>query len=433
MLQRQAGTPQLSWADRAILSALARLLPSGHLRRLRLIISPRTLLRWHADLVRQRWAYPRRTPGRPRRAQAIRALVLEMARDNPAWGYRRIHGDLTGLGRKVALSTVWQILKDTGIDPAPRRTGQTWRAFLAGQAKTILAADFFHVDTVFLQRLYVLFFIEHGTRRVHLADITVHPTGTWVTQQARNLLMNLEGRTGSLKFLIRDWDTKFTAAFDALFTAIGVRIVKEGPPLDPLLGEVGGRVVGPGRVELAAAMGAAPVAMGLVLGQDRPQMPLAEDQSRLARAGNSATSCRCTAWAPGDLQRLEDPADRRCANPVADLEQLTLDSLKSPAVVLGGEPLDERGDLRADWRPSHPVRIGPLAGDQLAVPAQDGAGGDQPVRSQASRQEPDQRGHHRSVGPVQPGPRMGPAQHSDLMPQGVLPRAQRGPSVRRQG
>ena len=226
VLQRQAGTPKLSWADRAILSALARLLPSGHLRQLHLIISPRTLLRWHAALVRRRWAYPRRTPGRPRTAQAIRALVLEKARDNPAWGYRRIHGELTGLGHKVAPSTVWQILKDAGIDPAPRRAGQTWRAFLAGQAKTILAADFFHVDTVFLRRLHVLFFIEHGTRRVHLAGITAHPTGAWVTQQARNLPMNIESRTGSLKFLIRDRDTKFTAAFDAVFTAIGVRIVK---------------------------------------------------------------------------------------------------------------------------------------------------------------------------------------------------------------
>jgi putative transposase len=121
---------------------------------------------------------------------------------------------------------VWQILKDAGIDPASRRAGQTWRAFLAGQATTILAADFFHVDTVFLRRLYVLFFIEHGTRRVHLAGITAHPTGAWVTQQARNLLMNIEGRADGLKFLIRDRDTKFTAGFDAVFTAIGMRIIK---------------------------------------------------------------------------------------------------------------------------------------------------------------------------------------------------------------
>ncbi len=165
VLQRQVKTPRLSWADRAVLAALARLLPGGALRQLRLIISPRTLLRWHADLVRRQWAYPRRTPGRPRTAQAVRALVLEMAHDNPGWGYRRIHGELIGLGYKLAPSTVWQILKDAGIDPAPRRSGQTWRAFLAGQAETILAADFFHVDTVFLRRLRaVLHRARHSAR-----------------------------------------------------------------------------------------------------------------------------------------------------------------------------------------------------------------------------------------------------------------------------
>jgi len=226
VLQRQVKTPQLSWADRAVLAALARLLPGSQLRQLRLIISPRTLLRWHASLVRRHWAYPRRAPGRPRTASAIRALVLEMARENPTWGYRRIQGELTGLGYKTAPSTVWRILKDAGIDPAPKRSGQTWRAFLDAQARTILAADFFHVDTVFLRRLYVLFFIEHGTRRVHLAGITAHPTGEWVTQQARNLLMSLGDRADGLKFLIRDRDAKFTAAFDAVLTAVGVRIIK---------------------------------------------------------------------------------------------------------------------------------------------------------------------------------------------------------------
>jgi transposase len=226
VLQRHVKAPRLSWADRAVLAALARLLPSSQLRQLRLIISPRTLLRWHADLARRHWAYPRRSPGRPRTAPSVRALVLEMARDNPGWGCRRIHGELTGLGYVLAPSTVWQILKDAGIDPAPRRSGQTWRAFLAGQAKTILAADFFHVDTVLLRRLYVLFFIEHGTRRVHLAGISAHPTGEWVTQQARNLLMNLEDHADILKFVIRDSDTKFTAAFDAVFIAIGARIIR---------------------------------------------------------------------------------------------------------------------------------------------------------------------------------------------------------------
>ena len=143
-----------------------------------------------------------------------------------AGGYRRIHGELAGLGCKLAPSTVWQILKDAGIDPAPTRSGQAWRAFLEAQAATILATDFFHVDTVFLRRLYVLFFIEHGTRRVHLAGITSHPTGEWVAQQARNLLMNLEGHADGFKFLIRDRDAKFTTAFDAVFAAVGVRIIK---------------------------------------------------------------------------------------------------------------------------------------------------------------------------------------------------------------
>jgi putative transposase len=159
VLQRQVKAPRLSWADRAVLAALARLLPGRQLRQLRLIVSPRTLLRWHASLVRRKWTHPRRAPRRPRTASAIRELVLEMARDNPGWGYRRIHGELASLGYKVAASTVWQILKEAGVGPAPTRSGQSWRAFLDAQAKTILAADFFHVDTVLLRRLYVLFVI----------------------------------------------------------------------------------------------------------------------------------------------------------------------------------------------------------------------------------------------------------------------------------
>jgi putative transposase len=152
VLQRQVKTPGLSWADRAVLAAVARLLPGSQLRRMRLIVSPRTLLRWHAGLVRRRWACPRRAPGRPRTAPAVRALVLEMARDSPGWGYRRIHGELAGLGYKLAPSTVWQVLKDAGVDPAPTRSGQAWRAFLEAQAKTILAAGFVHAGTVFLRR-----------------------------------------------------------------------------------------------------------------------------------------------------------------------------------------------------------------------------------------------------------------------------------------
>ena len=248
VLRRQVKTPRLSWADRAILAALARLLPRSQLRQLQLLVSPRTLLRWHASLVRRHWAYPHRAPGRPRTAPAARALVLEMAHDNPGWGYRRIHGELTGLGYQLAPSTVWQILKDADIDPASARSGQTWRAFLEAQAKTILAVDFVHVDTVFLRRLYVLFFIEHGTRRVHLAGITDHPTGEWVTQQARNLLMNLEDHADGLRFLIRDRDTKFTAAFGAVFAAAGVRIIK-APIRAPRANAIAERWVGSARRE----------------------------------------------------------------------------------------------------------------------------------------------------------------------------------------
>jgi putative transposase len=171
-----------------VLSALSRLLPAP-LRQLRLV-SPRTLLRWHAQLVARHWTYPHRRPGRPATTPPIRALVLRMARENPRWGYRRIQGELVGLGHPVAPSTVWKILKDAGLDPAPRRSGPAWRQFLSTQAHAILAVDFAHVDTVFLRRLYVLVAVEHDRRRVHIAGITAHPTGVWVTQQARNLLMD---------------------------------------------------------------------------------------------------------------------------------------------------------------------------------------------------------------------------------------------------
>jgi putative transposase len=156
----------------------------------------------------------------------IRRLALEMARDNPTWGYRRICGELAGLGYKIAPSTIWEILKAAGTGPAPQRAAASWKQFLSAQANSIAAVDFFHVDTVFLRRLYVLFVIEHHNRRVHLARITAHPTAAWTVQQARNVLMDLGERTGGLKFLIRDRDAKYTGAFDAVFTAISMRIIK---------------------------------------------------------------------------------------------------------------------------------------------------------------------------------------------------------------
>jgi len=176
VLRRTNARPALTWRDRAVLSALGRLLPAP-LRQLRLV-SPRTLLRWHAQLVARRWTYPRRRPGRPPLPPPIRALVLRMARENPRWGYRRIQGELVGLGHTVVASTVWSILKSAGFDPAPRRSGPTWRQFLSAQAHAILAIDFAHVDTVFLRRLYILLVIEHDRRHVHLAGITAIPPGT---------------------------------------------------------------------------------------------------------------------------------------------------------------------------------------------------------------------------------------------------------------
>src|SRR6478736_5275592 len=170
VLRRTNPRPKMSWLDRALLSALSRLLPAP-LRQVRLV-SPRTLLRWHHQLVARRWTYPHRSPGRPPTPPPIRALVLRMARENPRWGYRRIQGELIGIGHPVAASTVWRILKDAGLDPAPRRSGPTWRQFLSAQTHTILAVDFAHVDTVFLRRLYILVVIEHDCRRVHIAGIT---------------------------------------------------------------------------------------------------------------------------------------------------------------------------------------------------------------------------------------------------------------------
>jgi putative transposase len=220
---RTAKPPTASWTERALVTALVRLLPKQ--RRLGLLITPRTLLRWHRALITRTWTQPP-VPGRPSKTAGLRALILKMARENDGWGYRRIHGELVALGYRLAPSTVWQVLKNAGIDPAPHRESQSWRRFLKAQASSIIACDLFHIDTIFLKRLYVLFFIERGRRRVHLGGVTAHPTGQWVTQAARNLLMDMDERAGELTFLIRDRGANFTASFDTVFTAAGIRIVK---------------------------------------------------------------------------------------------------------------------------------------------------------------------------------------------------------------
>ena len=218
VLQRQQPLrPHLTWADRALLAALLSVIPKAQRQGLRRLVTPDTILRWHRDVVRRRWAARSRRgrTGRPATRRNVRALVLRLARENPEWGYRRIHGELAGLGVKVAASTVWQILKASGIDPAPlRRTGPTWQQFLRSQAEAILACDFFTADLPGGTQAYVLTVIEHATRRIRILGVTLHPTGGWTTQQARNLLMDL-GDRGSY----------FTAAFDAVLAGAGIRTV----------------------------------------------------------------------------------------------------------------------------------------------------------------------------------------------------------------
>jgi putative transposase len=223
VLRRQVARPALRPSDRALLSGLSRLLPHRSLGRR--FVQPETLIRWHRDLVRRRWTYPHR-PGRPSLPAGTVGIVLRLARENPTWGYRRIHGELARMGVRLAPSSIWGILRRHGIEPSPRWIGPTWAEFLRAQASSMLACDFFTVDTVLLRRLYVLFFIEIDTRRIHLSGITASPLGAWVVQQARNLNSALAERARPIRFLIRDRDTKFTSSFDEVFRADRIRIIR---------------------------------------------------------------------------------------------------------------------------------------------------------------------------------------------------------------
>jgi transposase InsO family protein len=249
VLRRQVGRVRYQPADRLWLAALSRPVPRRRWGEV-FPVTPATLLAWHRRLVARKWDYAsRQSPGRPSTAAAIRRLVIRIASENPTWGHRRVQGELVRLGHTIAASTVWQILHDAGIDPAPRRAGPTWKQFLTAQAHGIIAADFIHVDTVLLRRLYALVVIEHRTRRAHLAGVTANPDGAWTTQAARNLLMDLGRRTASVKFLIRDRAGQFTGSFDAVFTAEGVRILAS-PPQAPRANAICERVIGTLRREV---------------------------------------------------------------------------------------------------------------------------------------------------------------------------------------
>jgi putative transposase len=223
MLRRQARRPHLRSSERLFLAAASRRLPRS--RWSSFMVTRATLLRWHRRVVARRWTY-RSLSGRPPINREIRELVLRLARENPRWGYQRIADEINGLGLAVSATTVRKILRQAGIGPAGERGGISWRAFLRQQAQSMLAVDFFTVETISLQRLYVLFFIELASRRVYLAGCTANPSDAWVTQQARHLAWSLQEQPPRFRFLIRDRDSKFTGGFDAVFASEGIEIIK---------------------------------------------------------------------------------------------------------------------------------------------------------------------------------------------------------------
>jgi putative transposase len=231
VLQRQVARPRFTPTDRTILAVLSTVRDRARLGEVFLIVKPATVIGWHRRLVARHWTQPPTpNPGRPPVATEIRRLAIQMAKENPTWGYRRIHGELHRLGHKIAASSVWKILRNAGIDPTPNRCGPSWAEFIRSQANAVIATDFLCVDTVALRRLHVLFFLEVGSRRVHLGGITANPTGAWTTQAARNLLMGLESQ---LRFVVHDGAGQYSASFDTVFTGAGITSITT-PPRAPM-------------------------------------------------------------------------------------------------------------------------------------------------------------------------------------------------------
>jgi putative transposase len=223
VLRRQIQRPKLQPADRALLAAVSRVLPRP--RWACFFVQPETLLRWHRRLVPGAWTYPPRGLGRPPLDQEVQQLIVRLAKENPRWGYQRIKGELQRLGVRVSATAIRTTLRRHGLDPAPRRMATTWQTLLRQQAAGIVACDFFTVDTVWLRRLYVLFFIELDTRRVHLGGVTANPGGGWVAQQARNLLLALGEQGRRVRFLLHDRDAKFSRSFDDVFHSEGGKVL----------------------------------------------------------------------------------------------------------------------------------------------------------------------------------------------------------------
>ena len=269
VLRRHVGRVRYEPADRAWFAALARLVPRRRWAEV-FPVTPATLLAWHRRLAAKKYdTSKRRKRGRPPTVPGIARLVVRLAKENPLWGHRRIHGELVKLGVTVAPSTVWEILHAAGIDPAPRRSDPGWRQFLHAQAGGIVAVDFLHVDTALLRRLYVLVLIEHGTRRMHIGGVTASPTGEWTVQQARNLALSFGERFEDVEFLIRDRGSNFTASFDAVFQAAGTRILRTAVQA-PRMNAICERLVGTLRREVFDRV--------LILGEAHLRTVLAEYQ-----------------------------------------------------------------------------------------------------------------------------------------------------------